>query len=78
MDEPHGEEGLWTRMEGLEPPSLFVWGEKDTLVPIGFEKHVERVLPQAEHLELGCGHVPQMEEPEQTHEAMRDFFDRSA
>ncbi len=78
MDEPHGEQGLWTRMEGLEPSSLFVWGEKDTLVPIGFEKHVERVLPQAEHLELGCGHVPQMEEPEKTHEAMADFFDRHA
>lgn len=76
LDEPHGEEGLWTRMEGLEPPSLFVWGEQDTLVPIGFEKHVERVLPQAEHLELDCGHVPQMEEPEQTHEAMREFISR--
>ena len=78
MDEPHGEQGLWTRMEGLEPPSLFVWGEKDTLVPIGFEKHVERVLPRAEHLELECGHVPQMEEPEKTHEAMAEFFDRHA
>lgn len=76
MDEPHGEQGLWTRMEGLEPPSLFVWGEQDTLVPIGFEKHVERVLPQAEHLELGCGHVPQMEEPDETHTAMQDFFAR--
>lgn len=78
MDEPHGEEGLWTRMAGLEPPSLFVWGEQDTLVPIGFEKHVERVLPEAEHLELGCGHVPQMEEPELTHEAMQGFFARHA
>ncbi len=76
LDEPHGEEGLWTRMERLEPPSLFVWGEKDTLVPIGFEKHVERVLPEAEHLELACGHVPQMEEPEQTHDAMAEFLSR--
>ncbi len=76
MDEPHGEQGLWTRMEKLEPPSLFVWGEHDTLVPIGFEKHVERVLPQAEHLELDCGHVPQMEEPKQTHEAMAEFLTR--
>lgn len=76
LDEPHGEEGLWTRMESMTPPSLFVWGRQDTLVPIGFRKHVERVLPEAEHLELDCGHVPQMEEPERTHEKMRDFLSR--
>jgi pimeloyl-ACP methyl ester carboxylesterase len=74
MDEPHGEEGLWTRMEKLSPPALFVWGQKDTLVPIGFRKHVERVLPSASHLELGCGHVPQMEEPVATHDEMRLFY----
>jgi pimeloyl-ACP methyl ester carboxylesterase len=76
LDEPHGEEGLWTRMESMTPPSLFVWGRQDTLVPIGFRKHVERVLPEAEHLELDCGHVPQMEEPERTHEKMREFLSR--
>ena len=74
MDEPHGEQGLWTRMESLTPPALFVWGRKDTLVPIGFRKHVERVLPQASQLELDCGHVPQMEEPRTTHEAMASFY----
>ncbi|MEX0620503.1 MAG: alpha/beta fold hydrolase, partial [Solirubrobacterales bacterium] len=74
MDEPHGEEGLWTRLAGLSPPALFVWGRKDTLVPIGFRKHVERVLPQASHLELECGHVPQMEEPLATHEEMSRFY----
>lgn len=76
LDEPHGEDGLWTRMEKLAPPSLFVWGTDDTLVPIGFRKHVQRVLPQAEHLILPCGHVPQMEEPERTHETMRSFMSR--
>lgn len=74
MDEPHGEQGLWTRMERLSPPALFVWGRKDTLVPIGFRKHVERVLPQASQLELDCGHVPQMEEPPATHDAMSRFY----
>jgi len=76
LDEPHGEEGLWTRMEGMEPPSLFVWGTEDTLVPLGFRKHVERVLPTAEHLNLNCGHVPQMEMPEETHSRMREFLSR--
>jgi pimeloyl-ACP methyl ester carboxylesterase len=75
LDEPHGEEGLWTRLERMEPPSLFVWGTEDTLVPIGFRKHVQRVLPSAEHLVLSCGHVPQMEMPEKTHSRMREFYD---
>jgi pimeloyl-ACP methyl ester carboxylesterase len=75
LDEPHGEEGLWTRMERMEPPSLFVWGTEDTLVPIGFRKHVQRVLPSAEHLILSCGHVPQMEMPTRTHSRMREFYD---
>ena len=33
----------------------------DTLVPIAFMKHVEEALPAARHLELDCGHVPQLE-----------------
>ena len=75
LDEPHGENGLWTRLEGLKTPALFVWGRQDTLVPIGFRKHVENSLPSARHLELDCGHVPQLEEPVQTHGAITEFLD---
>jgi pimeloyl-ACP methyl ester carboxylesterase len=74
LDEPHGENGLWQRLAGMQPGCLFVWGRHDQLVPIGFRKHVERALPAARHLELDCGHVPQMEAPEQTHQAILDFF----
>lgn len=74
LDEPHGRDGLWTRLAELSPQSLFVWGRHDQLVPIGFRKHVERVLPSARHLELDCGHVPQLEAPDQTHAAIREFF----
>ena len=76
LDEPHGEEGLWTRLAGLSPPSLFVWGLHDQLVPIAFMKHVERTLPSARHLELDCGHVPQLEAPEETHGAILEFFSK--
>jgi pimeloyl-ACP methyl ester carboxylesterase len=74
LDEPHGEEGLWTRLAGMSPEALFVWGRHDQLVPIGFRKHVERVLPAARHLELDCAHVPQLEAPDDTHRAIREFF----
>jgi pimeloyl-ACP methyl ester carboxylesterase len=74
LDEPHGEDGLWQRLAGMQPGCLFVWGRHDQLVPIGFRKHVERALPAARHLELNCGHVPQMEAPRKTHKAILDFF----
>jgi pimeloyl-ACP methyl ester carboxylesterase len=74
LDEPHGERGLWTRLAAISCETLFVWGRQDQLVPIGFMKHVERVLPGARHLELDCGHVPQLEAPRETHNAILEFF----
>jgi len=74
LDEPHGEDGLWTRMRELSPESMFVWGRHDGLVPISFMKHVERTLPAARHIELNCGHVPQVEAPRETHAAIRKFL----
>jgi pimeloyl-ACP methyl ester carboxylesterase len=73
-DEPYGEQGFWTRLKRLEPGSLFVWGREDVLVPISFMRHVERALPAAIHLELDCGHVPQLERPERVHDAMAEFL----
>jgi pimeloyl-ACP methyl ester carboxylesterase len=74
LEDPYGPHGLWTRLPELSPPSLFIWGRRDTLVPIGFEEHVREVLPTAEHLELPGGHVPQLESPQRTHDALRRFF----
>jgi pimeloyl-ACP methyl ester carboxylesterase len=74
LDEPHGEDGLWTRLRTLAPDALFVWGRHDQLVPIAFMRHVERALPRARHVELNCGHVPQVEAPDRTHRAIRSFF----
>lgn len=75
LDEPHGEQGLWPRLAAISNETLFVWGRQDQLVPIGFMKHVERALPEARHVELDCGHVPQLEAPKETHTAILRFFD---
>ena len=71
LEEP---DRFWERLRALAPRSLFVWGRKDPLVPIGFMRHVERALPQAEHVELDCGHVPQMEAPGRLHRAIENFL----
>jgi pimeloyl-ACP methyl ester carboxylesterase len=70
------EEGqeFWTRLEAVEARSLFIWGRRDQLIPIGFARHVERALPSAEHVELDCGHVPQFERPAQAHAAISRFL----
>ena len=74
LEEPFGPDGFWTRLKSLTRPSLFVWGRRDPIVPIRFEQHVREALPGAQHLELDCGHVPQLERPRQTHDAIRQFL----
>lgn len=73
LDQPHGEDGLWTRLEALAPPSLFVWGDCDRLVPAAFSRHVAACLPTARQEVLDeCGHVPQVELAERTSGLVRD------
>jgi pimeloyl-ACP methyl ester carboxylesterase len=74
LEEPEGEKGFWPRLKRLEPDALFVWGRQDRLVPIGFARHVSEAAPRAEHLELDCGHVPQLERPRETHKALSEFL----
>jgi pimeloyl-ACP methyl ester carboxylesterase len=74
LEEPYGDRGFWTRLPGLETPSLFVWGRQDPLVPIAFARHVREALPRAEHVELDCGHVPQLECPRETHGRIERFL----
>jgi pimeloyl-ACP methyl ester carboxylesterase len=74
LEEPHGRDGFWTRLGHLRAGSLFVWGRRDQLVPPAFARHVRRVLPAASHLELDCGHVPQLERPLVVHDAMARFL----
>jgi pimeloyl-ACP methyl ester carboxylesterase len=74
LDEPYGPEGFWTRLPGLRPESLFVWGTRDTVVPLSFARHVSDALPHAYRLDLPCGHVPQLERPQETHDAVTRFL----
>jgi pimeloyl-ACP methyl ester carboxylesterase len=74
LDEPHGERGFWMQLRRLAPESLFIWGRHDQLVPIKFIKHVEHALPAARHVELECGHIPQIERPRETHAAIAEFL----
>jgi pimeloyl-ACP methyl ester carboxylesterase len=73
LDEPYGEDGFYARLAALEPPALFIWGDSDRIIPPGFGRHVAEALPSAHQVVLeGCGHVPQVELPEQTNRLIRE------
>jgi pimeloyl-ACP methyl ester carboxylesterase len=79
LDRPHGEHGFWTRLRTLRPPALFVWGDRDRLVPAAFSRHVGEALPAARQVILPeCGHVPQVELPEQANALIRRQIDAAA
>src|SRR3954463_566425 len=78
LDRPFGRGGFYPRLAALEPPALFVWGSHDKLIPPGFRRHVAEALPGAEQIVLdGCGHVPQIERPEQTAGMLKRLFARA-
>ncbi|MFN2612731.1 MAG: alpha/beta fold hydrolase [Solirubrobacterales bacterium] len=75
LDEPFGEAGMWTRLCDLKPPTLFVFGDRDKLVPAGFSPHCEQALPNGRCVVLeDCGHVPQIERPERTNALIRSHI----
>ncbi|MEA2218872.1 MAG: hypothetical protein QOJ35_1498 [Solirubrobacteraceae bacterium] len=77
LDEPYGRGGFYPRLAQLAVPALFVWGAHDTVTPPAFRHHVERWLPSAEQVVLDdCGHVPQVERPEDTTELVQEFLAR--
>ncbi len=75
LDAPSGPRGFWNRLEGLSRPTLFLWGDRDVLVPAKFAGHCARAVPSAESVVLeDCGHVPHFEHPEKTQALIRSFL----
>jgi pimeloyl-ACP methyl ester carboxylesterase len=75
LEDPHGRRGFWDRLPRLSRPALFVFGDRDLLVPHRFARSVARAVPAARCVIFdGCGHVPQFELPDRTHALVRAFF----
>jgi pimeloyl-ACP methyl ester carboxylesterase len=75
LDAAYGEDGFWDRLPSLEVPSLFIWGDRDWLVPASFSHYVTDALPQMQSVVLeDCGHVPQFEQPDETAALVRGFL----
>ena len=76
LEEAFGDDGFWDRLPEMTVPALFVWGDRDRLVPSSFERHVVAAVPGARSIVLhDSGHVPQFEHPARTAELTRAFID---
>jgi pimeloyl-ACP methyl ester carboxylesterase len=76
LEDAYGKNGFWQRLPGLAPPALFLWGDRDRLVPSSFARHVAQALPDAGQVVLeDCGHVPQFEHPAETMAMIRGFLE---
>lgn len=76
LEDAYGKNGFWHRLPGLLPPALFIWGDRDRLVPSSFARHVADSLPSAGQIVMeDCGHVPQFEHPDETLAMLRGFLE---
>ncbi len=54
------------KLEGIQQPTLLVWGERDMLTPIDFAHSLVKTMPNAHLVKFdGCGHAPQWERAEE-------------
>jgi pimeloyl-ACP methyl ester carboxylesterase len=75
LEPPYGKRGFYPRLATLATPALFIWGSHDRIVPAAFKPYVAEALPHVEQIVLdGCGHVPQIERPQQTNALLTRFF----
>lgn len=60
----------------LTMPTLVVWGERDRVVPPKQAREAARRLPRGELVTIAdCGHLPQVEQPEQLAHAILGFLE---
>lgn len=75
LDEPYGENGFWGRLSRMESPALYIFGTRDPLITARFGSKVRKALPRASvKVWSDCGHVPQLEWPDETAEEIATFF----
>lgn len=64
-------------IKNIQCPALVIWGDDDKIIPYSHADKFKRDIPNNETIVYkNCGHVPQIEMPDQTAADMRKFFAR--
>ena len=67
------------QLEKLNMPTLLLWGEEDSLVPVSVGQAMADALPNAHfHKLAGCGHLPTLEKPSKAATFFKEFMQAEA
>jgi pimeloyl-ACP methyl ester carboxylesterase len=68
---------LLSRLSAVELPALVVWGASDRIVTPDYGRAIAETLGQADFVEIPeAGHLPHLENPDATWDALDAFLDR--
>jgi pimeloyl-ACP methyl ester carboxylesterase len=63
------------RLSEIRSPTLIVWGESDSVVPVGDAEEYERLIPDSRKVVMeDTGHVPMAERPAVFNDLLLDFL----
>jgi pimeloyl-ACP methyl ester carboxylesterase len=63
------------RLPEIRRPTLIVWGEKDSIIPVRDAQEFERLIPDSRKLVMkDTGHIPMAERPGAFNNVMMEFL----
>lgn len=62
------------QLERIQQPALFIWGENDVFGDLQVAREITKIMPDARLHEMECGHLPFIDEPEETGRVIREFL----
>ena len=63
------------RLPDIRQPTLIVWGEKDSIIPVKDAEEFERLIPDSRKVVMrDTGHIPMAERPATFNDLMMDFL----
>ena len=67
--------GLAKWLHRIDVPTLLIWGDTDRMFPLEHAQAFQKAIPGAKLVVIAkCGHVPQIEKPDEFVAALDDFF----
>jgi pimeloyl-ACP methyl ester carboxylesterase len=64
------------RLSDVKVPTLIVWGERDSIIPIRDADEFERLIDDSRKVVMkDCGHIPMAERPRSFNDLLVDFLD---
>ncbi len=65
------------QLQRVQQPVQFVWGEKDPFGNLEVARQATEIIPDAKLHEMQTGHLPFMDQPQETGRVIRDFLSQN-